>query len=203
MALVLLLFAFGLLGYVVARSQSRGRVDASAGNTTAQIRDLGTKTAGWIGSQLGFGDRPVDLRLWAADTLELPGDVRAWIMNLSSEEAAVFHQALDQHGNTLGLDLAKFFSGTADQTPDQHDAYIEAVAVYSRAYRKAREAQEQEAALREAGSTAGTQEQNASGQDGQDETPEGKVIEGKVVAEKRLSRRRRGSSAPEESGASV
>jgi hypothetical protein len=196
MALVLLLFAFGLLGYLIARSQTRGPVDdlavgAAPEGLTDQIRGLG----GWFGSQLGFEKKPADLRQWAAEALDLPGDVRAWIMNLSADEALAFGQALEQHAGAMGLDLRTFFSRTAGQTPEQRDAYIEAVAVYSRAYRKAKEAQEQEtaeqeSAEQEAGETEGKP-------DGQTEPAEGEVIEGKLVAEKRLSRRRRGGAAEE------
>lgn len=138
MSLIILLFLAGLLGYLLARSQTGARVDQRASDLAEQARGLGSRTGMWVGERLGLARKPRSLRQWAAASPDLPEDDRLWIVGLTDEGAAAFALALNNHADSLGLDLARLFSGELDSDEQQRKIYVEAVSIYSRAYRKAR-----------------------------------------------------------------
>lgn len=180
MSLIVLLVLAVLLGYWLARSQTGERLNQRAGDLSEQVRATGSRTSAWVGQRLGLSRKPRSLRTWAAESPELPEEDRSWLASLDDEQAAAFALALSNHAETLGLDLTRLFSGKLDTDDQQRKVYVEAVSIYSQAYRKAREINQQE----EHGSPDSA-------------ALEGEVVEGKVVAEKKPSRRRRGSQAEE------
>lgn len=183
MSLIILLFLAGLLGYLLARSQTGARVDRRASELAEQARGLGSRTGTWVGERLGLSRKPRSLRQWAAESPDLPEDDRRWVAGLTNEEAAAFALALNNHADSLGLELTRLFSGDLDSDEQQRKIYVEAVSIYSRAYRKAREVKQQEETVELAEPSAG------------------EVVEGKVVAEKKPSRRRGSRTEEAPSGA--
>lgn len=172
MYLILLLILFGVLGYLLARSRAGDQIDDAAIN-------VATKTSKWIGENLGLSTRPQTLRDWALKDPDLSLDTKSWIASLSDEDCEAFEMALENHARNLNLDLPLLFSGKLDTVPEQKKVYVEAVSIYSQAYRKAKEIQQDE---------DDTPEKS-------EEVLEGDVIEGKSVAEKRPSRRKSESPA--------
>lgn len=167
MYLILLLFLFGALGYLLARSRVGDRIDDATVNAMSM-------TSKWVGENLGISTRPQTLQAWAVKDPDLSLDTKSWIASLSKEDCEAFEKALQNHATTLGLDLHQLFSGKLDTLPEQKKIYVEAVSIYSQAYRKAKEIQQEEENPNEKGV----------------EILEGEVIEGKTVAEKRPSRRK-------------
>lgn len=179
MSLIIMLVLAGLLGYWLARSRAGENLNRRASDLADQAREAGSRSSAWIGQRLGLARKPRSLRTWAAESPDLSEDVRVWLVSLNDEEAAAFTLALNNHAETLGLNLARLFSGELDDNDEQRKVYVEAVSIYSQAYRKAREISQEEAPS-----------PNPVGL-------EGEVVEGKVVAEKKPSRRRGGRRAEE------
>lgn len=179
MTLIVLLVLAGILGYWLARTRTGERLSQRAGELAGQARNLGGRSTDWVGQRLGLSRKPRSLRTWAAESPDLSSEVRSWLVSLNDEQAAAFALALNNHAETLGLDLNRLFSGELDDDEQQRKVYVEAVSIYSQAYRKAREISQEEAP-------------SAS-----QHKPEGEVVAGKVVAEKKPSRRQRNSQAEE------
>jgi hypothetical protein len=143
MYLITLVIIFGLLGYVIATSRLGNKVDRTAGKVSAtyQIEDR------WKGL---FRRRisPNAFRVWAAGPGKslLPEDFRKWLNGLSEQEAQEFAQALDLYANSLGFKLDDLVQGGLDQDPIMRQVFVEAIVVYSPAYRKARQAKQQSSA---------------------------------------------------------
>jgi hypothetical protein len=71
-----------------------------------------------------------------------PADFKHWLAGLSESEAADFHHALDEYANSLGFQLDRIIDGGLDNDPRMRQVFVEAVVVYSPAYRKVRQAQQ-------------------------------------------------------------
>ncbi len=108
-----------------------------------------------------------------------PADFKHWLADLSESEASDFHHALDEYARSLGFQLDQVMDGSLDRTPRMRQVFVEAVVVYSPAYRKVRKAQQ--AADLEAAERAEERQDDDGSQpvkgklhkrDGQKETPE-------------------------------
>jgi hypothetical protein len=186
---ILLLVAAGVGGYFFARSRFSKPVEDTAskvGNVTVEAtKDYTGKANSWWQNQFGKGKATDPLRAWAAGAgaSQLPEDFKSWLAGLSDEEARAFTISLYVYGKGLGYDLDKLVNGSLDSQPALMQVYVEAVVIYSQAYRKAKQAQkEAETTKAEAGSA-----NNSS--------------DGKTAAEKSPSRRK--SEAPESADTAV
>jgi hypothetical protein len=185
MWLILLLVAAGIGGYFFARSRFSKPVEDTASKvgtvTVETTKEYSGKASSWWQRQFGRGDGSDPFRVWAAGAgaAQLPEDFKSWLAGLSEEEAKAFTKSLYDYGKSLGYDFDKLVDGSLDSQPARMQVYVEAVVVYSQAYRKAKQAQkESETAKPEASAT-----NNSS--------------DGKTAAEKSTSRRK--SEAPESS----
>jgi hypothetical protein len=179
MSLIILLVLAGLFGYLLARSQAGERLNQGANDLVGQARTWGNRTAAGLGERLRLSRKPPGLRGWAAGSPDLDEGTRRWLAGQTEAEAAAFAAALDNHAESLGLDLNRLFSGMLDSDDQQRKVYVEAVSIYSQAYRKAREIQQEEDRAEPV------------------EALEGDVVEGKTVAEKKPSRRQQSRQAEE------
>jgi hypothetical protein len=185
MWLILLLVAAGVVGYFFARSRFSKPVEDTASKvgtaTVETTKENSGKASSWWQKQFGRGDVSDPLRVWAAGAgaTQLPEDFKSWLAGLSEEEAKAFAKSLYDYGKGLGYDFDKLVDGSLGSQPAKMQVYVEAVVVYSQAYRKAKQAQkESETAKAEASAAS-----NSS--------------DGKTAAEKSASRRK--SDAPESS----
>lgn len=80
------------------------------------------------------------LRSWATrqGAEYFPRDFREWLTGLSSHEAQDFTQALQAYSQGLGFDLERLVDDGYATDPRMRTVFVEAVVVYSQAYRKAR-----------------------------------------------------------------
>jgi hypothetical protein len=183
MWLILFLVAAGIVGYFFARSRFSKPVEDTASKvgsaTVDTTKEYTGKASSWWQKQFRSGKSGENLRTWAAGpgAPHFPEDFKSWLAGLSEDEARDFTKSLYGYGKSLGYDFDKLVDGSLE--PARMQVYVEAVVVYSQAYRKAKKAQkEAEATKSEAGTT-----NNPS--------------DGKTTAEKSVSRRK--SETPESS----
>ena len=180
MTVFLLLIIFILLGYLLAFTPLGDRIVSVADEMVGQVRGSDRK------EKAAAADAS-DFREWLLTDPAVPDDLRLWYAGLDNPQALRFEQALQSHGQNTGLQLVSLVTGEIDNKPVLRNIYVEAVSIYSQAYRKAREA------------IAVEQEENQPAPEApeREARPEPRV-EGKVVAEKRTSRRR---ATPGQAGA--
>jgi hypothetical protein len=176
MALLILMFAAGLIAYMLAS----GRLDNTAQQASASGSKLykDTKTATnnlWARTKRFFRresakDSTVSFKAWVAKSDLFPTDFKGWIASLTEEEARVFSKSLDQYASAQNFSLTALVAGGMDQMPGRRKVFVEAIVIYSHAYRKLAEAKQEEKP--------------------KPEQPEKPVAEEKKVAEKAVSRRK-------------
>ena len=147
MYLLALLVLFTLIGYLLATSWFGDRMDDAAERVTASSR----RWTGRLGERWRalFNRHPEAeaFRSWALGSgAELfPQDFKTWLASLSDAEARDFRHSLDEYADSLGFNLTKLIEGGLDHDPRMRQVFVEAIVVYSPAYRRARQAQQQAA----------------------------------------------------------
>jgi hypothetical protein len=145
MYLLTLLILFILLGYLLAGSRFGERLDSATGKTTASSKRWLSRVGERWRSFFKRSEPTDTFRLWAlgAGAGLFPQDFKTWLSGLSPAEAREFHLALDEYADSLGFNLAQLIDGGLDQDPIMRQVFVEAIVVYSPAYRRARQAQQQ------------------------------------------------------------
>jgi hypothetical protein len=180
MYLLALLLAFGLLGYLLALSQRSTR------RKDAKTRRLARQTAEQVRSRwnnlFARGSQSMDFLDWAngPGANLFPDDFKKWLRDLSQAELDDFVHSLAIYANSLGFSLVELVSGGLDREPIMRQVFVEAIVVYSPAYRRARQAQ-QEA---EAAAKARTQAQEGDGKQAAEKSSSRRIAEpGEAPAE--------------------
>ncbi len=176
MDLLILILIFTGLGYLLGLTQPGGKrkpekaAPVEAKGWSHRLED------GWK-SLVDPGFFPRRVRAWVSGPGAnlFPEDFRSWLGGLSESELTDFVKALDGVSNSLGYNLGQLVDGGLDHDPRMRQVFVEAITVYSSAYRKARQA-------RQAPESA----QSASAKQPSDN--------GKPAAEKTPSRRKPGIS---------
>jgi hypothetical protein len=135
MYLFSLVLLFALLGYILAISRFGKTIDAATGRLI-NLFDMRRRSFFKRRSQTS------DFRVWALGVGAplLPDDIKSWLARLSAEEAQDFNWSLIEYTKSLGLQLDQLLDGSLDRDPRMRQVYVEAIVVYSPAYRKARQA---------------------------------------------------------------
>jgi len=168
MDLVILILVFLAIGYLLGASKLGKSVDQATEKAAVGSKKLadrvGQSWRGWFGRRQD--EDP--FRRWVSG----PGanlfseDFKTWLNGLSVSEAREFSHALDQYAGSLGFSLKSLVDGGLDQDPMLRQVFVEAIAVYSSAYRRAKtahqQAQKPEMAKPEVDATDKTAEANAS-----------------------------------------
>lgn len=173
MELLIVLLIAGVVGYFFARSRFSKPVDDAAGKVASTSKDYASQASGWARGKFGGRSKGEQFRAWAAGpgATHLPEDFKTWLTGLTPAEADEFTKSLDGYASGLGYDLGKLVDGSLDAQPARMQTYVEAVVVYSQAYRKAREARQ------EAEKASASKEEPAA------------PVDGKTPAKKSVSRR--------------
>jgi hypothetical protein len=179
MQLLILLIIAGVIGYLLVGSQYGKNIDQTTEKVSETSEGLINRFRHWWKARFGKKEDANRLVAWASGSgaAVLPEEFRLWLKSLSHQEADQFASALAEHSHSLGFELDELVSGGYDQKPAMMQVYVEAVAVYSNEYRKAKQAQA-EAKSAEEGHTVKVEE------------PGGSSSDDKAVAEKQPSRRR-------------
>jgi len=145
MDLIILVLVFAVLGYFLGVSRLGKQVD----HATEQLTLTTSKMADSLESRWKSffkrsqqGDRFRNWALGAGSSL-FPEEFKTWLKSLSEQEAQDFTTALVEYSNSLGFKLTDLVDGGLDQEPILRQVFVEAVVVYSSAYRKAKTARQQ------------------------------------------------------------
>jgi hypothetical protein len=145
MDLIILVLVFAVLGYILGISRLGKQVDRATEQltlTTGKMADnLESRWKSWF-------KRPQSgesFRNWVAGAGAslFPDEFKAWLKSQSVHDAREFATALGEYSNSLGFSLKKLVAGGLDQEPILRQVFVEAVVVYSSAYRKAKTALQQ------------------------------------------------------------
>jgi len=146
MILLLLLIACALLGYALANTRAASRAEASLGETADAASQRFDRTKSAWQKRLGLGQAGDAFRTWTAGegAAYLPDDLRSWLESLSEGEARSFDRSLADYCRGLGFELRDVTDGDlVNSRPALFQVYVEALVIYSDAYRKARQAHQE------------------------------------------------------------
>jgi hypothetical protein len=175
MNLVVLLIIFLLLGYVLADTRLGRKVDQAAEGAASSSKNLADRVEARWKAMFRRGSQADALRAWAANPESgLPDEIKTWLGGLSERDLRDFNKALANYSQGLGFNLDTLVEGGLDHEPILRQVFVEAIVVYSDAYRKAKKALEE--------AEAETQKEAAP-------------PDGKKPAEKQASRRKRDQTA--------
>lgn len=142
MYLFSLIVLFALAGYILATTRFNKQVDSASGRFTASVQRISQSTRErW---QAMFGPAKGDeFRSWAlgVGATLFPDDFKSWLAGMTPNEALQFQQSLVEYSDSLGFRLVDLVDGSLDSDPIMRQVFVEAIVVYSPAYRKARQAQ--------------------------------------------------------------
>lgn len=152
MYLLSLLVLFILLGYLLATSRFGRRMDDATGRATASSRRWTSRLGDRWRSLFNRQAQAEAFRSWALGRGAglFPQDFKTWLSSLSNPEAQDFRHSLDEYADSLGFNLTQLIEGGLDRDPMMRQVFVEAIVVYSPAYRRARQAQQQAAKESEA-----------------------------------------------------
>jgi len=174
MYLLVFLIGFGVGGYYLARSSFAVRTEQRAEHVTRAPQRWGENLAGWWRNRFGKHPPAEPFIAWVSNqgARYFPEDFNTWLAGLSPHESQAFTQALQDYTGGLGFDLSSLADNSLQNKPALMQVYVEAVVIYSQAYRRAKESRQKA-------------EQNEA-----DKQEVKKAKEGKKTAEKQASRRR-------------
>jgi hypothetical protein len=186
MELLILLLIFTAIGFLLAESRFGRKVDQAANRVTTTSSSWASRAEDWVRGLFGRRKPQKSFQAWATTgpgAKLMPEDFKEWLAGLSEQEASNFTQALSDYADGLGYSLTTLVEGGLDQQPILRQVFVEAITVYSQAYRKARQVREAQAKQAEA----------AKGPEAE-AAPSG---DGKKPAEKRPAGRSAGDAAVE------
>jgi hypothetical protein len=142
MELLILIAAGGLIGYFFARSRYSKHVDNAAQSVSSTSKEYAGKTNSWWQRNFGRDKKADPFISWVEGpgSSQLPAEFTIWFSSLTPDEQNKFTYALDGYLGGLGYDLKQLVDGSLDNKPALLQSYVEAVVVYSDAFRKAQEA---------------------------------------------------------------
>jgi hypothetical protein len=142
MELLILIAIGGLIGFFFARSRYSKHVDTAAQSVSDTSKDYAGKTSSWWRRNVSRSKQAANFSAWVArpGASQLPEEFKDWFSGLSTDEQEKFTYALDGYLSGLGYDLNRLVDGSLDNQFALLQSYVEAVVVYSDAFRKAQEA---------------------------------------------------------------
>jgi hypothetical protein len=145
MYLIILLVIFMAVGYFLAKSAFSKKIDQSTHKVTSTTRALTDRTEQWWSGRFGRHRKSDAFRGWVNGKGEayLPEDFTVWFASLSSSQANRFVSALSDYTKDLGFELSELEDESLSNKPALMQVYVEAVVIYSNAYRKARKVKQE------------------------------------------------------------
>jgi hypothetical protein len=174
MPLLVFLIGFGVLGYYIARSSFAVRAEQRAGQAAHAPKRWSENLTDWWRDRFGKHPPEDPFINWARGEglNNFPEDFNMWLAGLSPRESQAFVQALQDYTGGLGFDLSSLTDNSLQNKPALMQVYVEAVVIYSQAYRRAKESRQK------------AEQPEVEAQEAK------KAKEGKKTAEKQASRRR-------------
>jgi hypothetical protein len=142
MDLFILILIFAVIGFILANVRSGGGSAKNNGSAKKNARKWTPGTGDrWTET---FGSRGLtdDFRAWVygAGADALNEDFKKWFARLVDRDARSFVLALTDYTRSLGISLPKSVRGGLEHEPIMRQVFVEAIVVYSQAYRKAKQA---------------------------------------------------------------
>jgi len=175
MDLLILLLIFALLGYLLGISHTRASANQAAEKSAPKAKSwAGRMGSRWV-SILNPRSFSLQFREWAIKEFPelFPEEFKSWLVGLNEAQLNEFVKTLNDFSHNSGYSLSQLIEGDLDNDPRMRQVFVEAISVYSQAYRKAREANDKK--------TASLGKENSEKAQGADDKP---------LAEKASSRRR-------------
>ncbi len=144
MQLILLLILFGVVGYWLANTGFRDKVNRVSDRASSTSWKWSQRMRGWWSARFSGTPDANALRAWVEGTGadDFPESFKEWFLGLTAPEAEAFTAALDEYADGLGYNLAQLVAGGLQHKPGLKQVFVEAIVVYSDAYRKAKQAKE-------------------------------------------------------------
>jgi hypothetical protein len=145
MDLIILVLVFAVLGYFLAVSRLGKKVDHATEQLTLSTGKMADNLESRWKSLFKRNQPGENFRDWVAGAGSslFPDEFKTWLKSLSEQEAREFVSALGEYSKSLDFNLTQLVEGGLDQDPVLRQVFVEAVVVYSSAYRKAKTAQQQ------------------------------------------------------------
>ena len=147
MQLILILILFGVIGYMLAGSDFRERIDRTGERVSTASGGWWDRSKTWWRSRFSNRVSADEFKAWVtgpgADSL--PENYKDWYVGLPENQAQDFVHSLADYADGLGYNLALLVAGGLEQKSVLKQVFVEAIVVYSDAYRKAKETKQVEA----------------------------------------------------------
>jgi hypothetical protein len=145
MYLVVFLILAVVVGYLLAGSRLGRRVDKTTSSLTKTSQSWADAVESRWRALFSRRSRPEAFRDWALGdgSSQFTREFRDWLADLSAGESQEFCLALADYAKGLGFSLNELVDGGLDQDPFMRQVFVEAIVVYSNAYRKAKRAHQQ------------------------------------------------------------
>ena len=142
MYLLILLIAAIVIGYFLSKSRFSGKVDETAQKVTSTSRTC----ADWAEDRwLSIFSRNAQMHalheyILVKGASNFPDEFKDWFASLSETEEKEFQHGLKGYTKGLVYDLETLVEGGLDDDPFMRQVFVEALVIYSQAYRKAKQA---------------------------------------------------------------
>lgn len=142
MYLILFFILFGLIGYWLAASRFSRPIDRTAGAVADKPRSWYARIRGRGRNSLPAGDSAPPFVLWATGegAQYFPAEFKIWLASLSPQETDQVVRAMDEYAQGLGFRLDDLTQESLQGRLALMQVYVEALTIYSQAYRKAKQA---------------------------------------------------------------
>jgi len=139
---ILFFLLFCLIGYWLAASRFSRPIDRTASTIAAKPRLWYDRIRGRRNKSLPSGAEAPPFILWATGegARYFPDEFRNWLASLPPEEASRLVLAMDEYAQNLGFRLDDLAQESLQSQRALMQVYVEALTIYSQAYRKAKQA---------------------------------------------------------------
>jgi hypothetical protein len=146
MEFLTLFLIFGISGVLIGILQSTKKDDEISGRAAISAKKLASKVEGQWRTLFGGtvrGRKSFQAWVTGPGARLFPGEFIDWLASLSGPEAENFSLKLADYSHGLGLNLSELMDDSLDRQPIMRQVFVEAIVVYSQAYRRAKQARQQ------------------------------------------------------------
>ena len=162
MELLTLFLIFGISGILIGMLRSGKKTGSSSTRTPISTKKLASRVEGKWRTLFSPSSQGRDsFQAWATGTGAnlFPDEFTVWLVRLPEPEADGFSLRLSDYAQGLGFRLKDLMDGSLDRDPMLRQVFVEAIVVYSQAYRKAKQARQQAEGSRNPASNSGNRSQ--------------------------------------------
>lgn len=145
MYLFLVFLVFAIFGYLIASSRYSKQIDSTASTIVEAPRNWYHRLRHRGQKSLPAGSPTYPFIPWASGEGAgyFPEDFRSWLTGLTPTEADRVMPAMDRYAQGLGFRLDDLMQADLQAKPALMQVYVETLTIYSQAYRRARQAQQE------------------------------------------------------------